>query len=323
MKMLLSTTAIVVALGFPALTLAETTTSADGAATQQGGEMAGFLVERGETDLFASELMGQDVYARRDHGDMQDSDGQVSMDGDGSRDMPMMDRADLDEMETIGQINEIVLSNDGQVRGFVIGVGGFLGMGAHDVAVTMEQITFASDADDRSRTHVIVNTGADMFENAPPFERARDRAAADGHDESERPAARADATDDQDDRMAQGDDGQRADDRTAFAAPDMARDGYDRVEAAEVSTEMLMGQAVYDVNDDSVGTVADMIVNDSSEITHVVIDFGGFLGMGSSQVSLAFEELTILSTEGFAEVRIYIDATKEQIQELPQYVASN
>ena len=323
MKMLLSTTAMVIALGFPALSLADTTTPANGSATQQNGEMGDFLAARGDSDLFASELMGEDVYARRDHGDVQETDGHAAMDGDDARDMSMMDRADLDEMENIGQINEIVLSNDGQVRGFVIGVGGFLGMGEHDVAVTMEQITFASDADDRSQTYVIVNTSADMLENAPEFDRARDRTDADGHEESERPAARADATGDQRDRMAQGDDGQRADDRTAFAAPDMARDGYDRVEASEVSTEMLMGQAVYDVNDDSVGTVSDMIINDSSEITNVVIDFGGFLGMGSSQVSLGFEELTILSTEGFAEIRIYIDATREQIQDLPQYVASN
>ena len=49
----------------------------------------------------------------------------------------------------------------------------------------------------------------------------------------------------------------------------------------------------------------------------------GFLGIGSSQASLNFDELTILTTDGFDDVRIYVDATRDQIQNLPQYEASN
>jgi hypothetical protein len=111
--------------------------------------------------------------------------------------------------------------------------------------------------------------------------------------------------------------------QTGFAAPQMTREGYDRVEVSEVSTEVLMGKTVYDVSDSDVGEVVDMIVNDAGEITNVIIDFGGFLGIGSSQASLTFAELTILSTEGYDDVRIYVDATREQIQDLPQYQASN
>lgn len=91
----------------------------------------------------------------------------------------------------------------------------------------------------------------------------------------------------------------------------------------QVSSEMLVGKSVYGVNDNSVGTVDDLIVDAAGTISEVIIDFGGFLGMGSSQVSMAFDELTILSNDGNADVRVYVDATKEQIQALPPYKAVN
>lgn len=289
MKMLLSTTALVVALGLPAVTLAQTQAPA---ADQQNAGMSGFLDQRAATDLFASELIGHDVYARTTATDMRTNN-------DGAHGMMTMTAADLDGMENIGQINEIILSNDGQVRALVIGVGGFLGMGEHDVAVTMDQVTFASDADDRSEMYVIVQTGTDRLRDSPSFDRT-----SMSDDDMQRTAA-ADSN------------------RTGFAAPQIERDGYNRVEATEVSTEMLTGKTVYDVNDNDVGTVTDMIVDDSGAITNVIIDFGGFLGIGVSQASLDYDELTIMSTDGYEEVRLYVDATKDQIQDLPEYQATN
>jgi len=47
--------------------------------------------------------------------------------------------------EKIGDINEILLDKDGRVKAVVIGVGGFLGMGEHDVAVPMSKLTFSEE----------------------------------------------------------------------------------------------------------------------------------------------------------------------------------
>lgn len=301
MKMLLSTTAIVIALGAPVLTSAQTQAPVENPAnTQQDTMMRGFLDQRSESDLFASELMGHDVYARRTaSGTNEGADGSMT-NADGSQAMATMNRGELDDMDNIGQINEIVLSNTGEVRALVIGVGGFLGMGEHDVAVTMDQISFAADADDRTEMYIVVNTEAEMMRDYPSYDRMA---------------------------MAMPEDEQQADtdvaEQTGFAAPQIERDGYNRVEVIDVSTELLMGKTVYDVNDNNVGEVTDMIINDAGEITNVIIDFGGFLGIGSSQASLSFDELTILSTEGYDDVRIYVDATRDQIEDLPQYQASN
>jgi sporulation protein YlmC with PRC-barrel domain len=44
--------------------------------------------------------------------------------------------------EKLGDVNELILDKDGKVSVVVIGVGGFLGMGEHDIAVTMDKLKF-------------------------------------------------------------------------------------------------------------------------------------------------------------------------------------
>ncbi|MET0278944.1 MAG: PRC-barrel domain-containing protein [Pseudorhodoplanes sp.] len=48
--------------------------------------------------------------------------------------------------EKLGEINELILNSSGQVAGAVIGVGGFLGMGEHDVMVPLDRLKFANEA---------------------------------------------------------------------------------------------------------------------------------------------------------------------------------
>ena len=44
--------------------------------------------------------------------------------------------------EKLGDVNEIILDKNGKVAAVVIGVGGFLGMGEHDIAVSMDKLKF-------------------------------------------------------------------------------------------------------------------------------------------------------------------------------------
>jgi sporulation protein YlmC with PRC-barrel domain len=48
--------------------------------------------------------------------------------------------------EKLGEINELIVDSSGRVAGAVIGVGGFLGMGEHDVMVTMDKLRFSNEA---------------------------------------------------------------------------------------------------------------------------------------------------------------------------------
>jgi sporulation protein YlmC with PRC-barrel domain len=47
--------------------------------------------------------------------------------------------------EKIGDINDLILDSSGRVANVVIGVGGFLGMGEHNVAVAFDQLKFATE----------------------------------------------------------------------------------------------------------------------------------------------------------------------------------
>ena len=44
--------------------------------------------------------------------------------------------------EKLGDINELILDKSGKINAIVIGVGGFLGMGEHDIAVSMDKLQF-------------------------------------------------------------------------------------------------------------------------------------------------------------------------------------
>ena len=47
--------------------------------------------------------------------------------------------------EKLGEINELILDKNGKVNAAVIGVGGFLGMGEHDIAVSMDKLKFIEE----------------------------------------------------------------------------------------------------------------------------------------------------------------------------------
>ena len=50
-----------------------------------------------------------------------------------------------DANEKLGDVNELILDKNGKVAAVVIGVGGFLGMGEHDIAVSMDKLKFVEE----------------------------------------------------------------------------------------------------------------------------------------------------------------------------------
>src|SRR5215475_2877537 len=62
-----------------------------------------------------------------------------------------------DQNEKLGDISEILLDKSGKVDGVVIGVGGFLGVGKHDIKVEMSKLKFV---DEPVRTSSTSSSGA-------------------------------------------------------------------------------------------------------------------------------------------------------------------
>jgi sporulation protein YlmC with PRC-barrel domain len=63
-----------------------------------------------------------------------------------------------DKNEKLGDINEILLDTSGKVEGVVIGVGGFLGMGEHDIKVEMSKLKFVNEPARTSATTTTTTT---------------------------------------------------------------------------------------------------------------------------------------------------------------------
>jgi sporulation protein YlmC with PRC-barrel domain len=63
-----------------------------------------------------------------------------------------------DQNEKLGDISEILLDKSGKVEGIVIGVGGFLGMGQHDIKVEMTKLKFVDEPVRTSATATTTTT---------------------------------------------------------------------------------------------------------------------------------------------------------------------
>ena len=64
-----------------------------------------------------------------------------------------------DQNEKLGDISEILLDKSGKVEGVVIGVGGFIGMGEHDIKVDMSKLKFVDEPVRTSATTSTTTTG--------------------------------------------------------------------------------------------------------------------------------------------------------------------
>ncbi|MGR3464163.1 PRC-barrel domain-containing protein [Limimaricola sp.] len=80
------------------------------------------------------------------------------------------------EWDDIGEINDLVISEEGTVQAVIVGVGGFLGIGEKDVAITMDQVRTYDD--ENGERFLVINSSQEALESAPAFERASADAAA-------------------------------------------------------------------------------------------------------------------------------------------------
>ena len=100
-------------------------------------------------------------------------------------------------------------------------------------------------------------------------------------------------------------------------APMMEREGYQTVGYDQLTADDVTGAAVYGPDDERVGEIGELLMSDDGKLDNAIVDVGGFLGLGEKQVEVPFDNLQILQGEG--DVRIYIDATEDQLESLPEY----
>ena len=88
------------------------------------------------------------------------------------------------------------------------------------------------------------------------------------------------------------------------------------LEAAEINEANLMDAVIYGPYDEKIGTVAH--VHGMGTATQVIVDVGGFLGIGSKSVALDANQLNFMRDED-GDVHAVTSWTKEQVKDLPEH----
>lgn len=103
------------------------------------------------------------------------------------------------------------------------------------------------------------------------------------------------------------------------AAAGSSREGYSPMMTEALTSETLEGARVYSSDDEWVGNVSELVMDGSGQISQVIVDVGGFLGIGQKPVALTMSELDLMQETDGDEIRAYAPMSKEQLEALPTY----
>lgn len=309
MKRILATTAIVALTAMPVFAQSDTTeqtdnteqtapstTNSSATSSEQSGANANananadVSMDLNGLEIGASELIGKTVY----------------MPSEDSADAGIVDSIDApsEDWENVGEINDVIVTEDGQIDSITLDVGGFLGVGGKELSTSMDELKMVTEEGSDSE-YFVVFTG--------------DRAALEAREELDRQAVLDEG------RSFFGDSNQAASvNNTADTAADTGTssgvtsnadadtssgagvdadatanaeaDDIPRLTEAErsaLTAEDLQGVAVYDAADEHVGEISNIVLSNDGQVEHVIVDVGGFLGLGEKPVAVSIEEIDL------------------------------
>jgi sporulation protein YlmC with PRC-barrel domain len=201
-----------------------------------------------------------------------------------------------DDAAKIGDVKDIVLSKDGKAKYIIIGVGGFLGIGEKNVAYDFSKAEWVEKKGER---WLVAKASKEDLTAQPDFDlKAYDttasNAAASANNE---PAA-------------------TTTDNTATAAIDKA--SLTELPVDKISTNDFVGTTVYGADDAKVGEIGDVVLSTDKKVDAVIVDVGGFLGMGEKQVAVGLDKLKFMADKD-GNRYLYTNFTKAQLEAQTAY----
>ncbi|QCO54726.1 PRC-barrel domain containing protein [Pseudorhodobacter turbinis] len=91
---------------------------------------------------------------------------------------------------------------------------------------------------------------------------------------------------------------------------------HHRLEAAELNEKNLTGATIYDGRDETIGTISHLHGDGAS--IRVIVDVGGFLGIGTKPVALQLNQLDVMRDDN-GTVHAVTDMTRDQVEALPEH----
>ncbi len=276
MKRFLATTAIALTLGSSAI--------ADSHMTDWTAS-----VEPTAGQFYGSDLIGMRVYRVETEYETGDE---------------VMADAETD-WDDIGEINDLIITQGGEIEAVILGIGGFLGIGERDVAIKMDSIRVLHEEGESNDRFLVVNATRDQLGTVPEYSRG---AAMMNYGTERDPKTGANM------------------DTGAAVAPSLtrttvAREGFGEVsmvDARSMTSKDLEGARIYGANEEDLGEISELLLEDGT-LVRAVVDVGGFLGIGEKPVAIGFDQLQILKNAESGEIRVYMDSTKEALENQPEY----
>ncbi|MBQ1203600.1 MAG: PRC-barrel domain-containing protein [Loktanella sp.] len=306
MKNLMLTTALVAATSF-GVANAQTAATENGAEmTQAGAVVPAFLV----SDFTGKNLYTLDTDTTRTLNETRMSDGVSPQDRARMRwESDEAFVASRDAWDNVGNIDDVVLTQDGELRGVIIDVGGFLGLGARSVMIDLDDLYFVTDEtnpEDMDDFFVVATMTQEQLENLPEWdpETLNTGFQQRGYDSAAAPATNT---------------GAGMDDTAAMNNTNDAFEGYAPIPAAEMTAERVLGADVYGAEGENIANIDDLVLDADGAITHAVMDVGGFLGLGSYTIALEIDDVDVMWNPEDESVRARVSMTQEQLEAMPEY----
>lgn len=197
-----------------------------------------------------------------------------------------------DEWQMVGEIEDFVVQDDGKILALLVDAGGFLGSDASERRIDIENVRFVRDADDDSRHYVVFNGDRSQFEQQQQYDEV---------------AARREG-------------GMRASevDRLSTDLDQAPARREITIDVSGISTKELLGAPVYGSSGEWVGDLSELKVSDGNVVQSIIIDVGGFLGVGEKTIEFPVEDVE-LRRSGYAELRAYVPASEEELNDMEEW----
>jgi sporulation protein YlmC with PRC-barrel domain len=212
--------------------------------------------------------------------------------------------------DTIGEIKSIHIGPNGKVDSVMVGVGGFLGVGEREVSLKWSDLVISNNGET-----VKVNMTKDQLAAMPPYKYRdqtwRGQVFTDKGPWTAEPTRSTAA--DRTPPAAGTDTRAPARDRAAVKG-DFNADG-------NISGSAIIGASVRNEAKETVGKIDDVFLDKGGAIKTVVVSVGGFLGVGSKDVAVKWEDIR-LQRDGDTVV-LTTNWTKDSLKAMPDYKKEN
>jgi hypothetical protein len=81
--------------------------------------------------------------------------------------------------------------------------------------------------------------------------------------------------------------------------------------------EGILGRQVVSDADENMGRIVDVIVDRTGRVRAAIIDFGGFLGVGSRKIAVDWSALHFPTSQ--SDAKITLELTRDQVKAAPEY----